>query len=150
MESASKTKFKTVEEYFAAQPSANRVKLEEMRSTILAAAPGAVEVISYNIPAFQLNGLLVWYAGFKKHIGFYPRVSAMEAFKKELARYESAKGSVQFPLEEPLPVALIKKMVQFRVKENKEKLPVKKTAAKKKTTAKKKTPARAIAARKKK
>ena len=75
-------------------------------------------MISYNIPAFRLRGMLVWYASFKKHIGFYPKTSAIEAFKKELSTYVGAKGSVRFPIDKPLPLNLINKIVKFRVKEN--------------------------------
>src|SRR5690349_8273040 len=117
MEATAK-KYKTVTEYFSAQSKDAKAKLQELRSTILKAAPGAEEVISYNIPAVKLNGLLVWYAAFKSHIGFYPRGSGIEAFKKELSKYKFAKGSVQFPLDKPLPLTLVTKIVKFRVKEN--------------------------------
>src|SRR6516225_11776587 len=92
--------------------------LQEMRLTIKKAAPQAKETISYGIPAFTLNGLLVWFAAHKNHIGFYPRASAIAAFKKELSAYKGAKGSVQFPFDKPLPLALVSRMVKFRVKEN--------------------------------
>ena len=78
----------------------------------------AKETISYGIPAFTLNGLLVWFAAHKNHIGFYPRASAIAAFKKELSAYKGAKGSVQFPFDKPLPRALISRMVKFRMKQN--------------------------------
>jgi uncharacterized protein YdhG (YjbR/CyaY superfamily) len=97
-----------------------------MKATIKKAAPKAEEVISYGMPAFKFHGLLVWFAAYTRHIGFYPRVSAIQAFKKEIAKYKNAKGSVQFPLHKPLPLALIKKMVQYRVKENLEKIKMKK------------------------
>ncbi|HVT86113.1 MAG TPA: DUF1801 domain-containing protein [Chitinophagaceae bacterium] len=109
---------KDIGEYIAAFPLQTRKLLRQMRSTIKKAAPKAEEVISYGIPAFKFHGLLVWFAAHSKHIGFYPRLSAIEAFKKDLSRFKSAKGSVQFPLDKPLPLALIKKMVLFRVKEN--------------------------------
>ncbi|MGB4850287.1 MAG: DUF1801 domain-containing protein [Saprospiraceae bacterium] len=115
-----------IDEYNASFPKEVQVLLEKMRSTIHKAAPKAEEIISYSMPAFKLNGLLVWYAAHTHHIGFYPRVSAMEAFKKELNPYKSAKGSVQFPFDKPLPVSLIAKMVKFRVKENLEKEALKK------------------------
>ena len=115
---AIRKKFKTVEEYFATLPPDTRSLLQEVRKTIRMAAPGAEELISYNIPAFKLGGMLVWYAAFKEHIGFYPRTSAIARFSKELAKYEGAKGSVQFPLDRPLPLDLIGKMVRFRVQEN--------------------------------
>jgi uncharacterized protein YdhG (YjbR/CyaY superfamily) len=82
------------------------------------AAPGATEGIGYRIPVFRLKGDLIYFAAFKKHIGLYPRVSGIRKFKKELSRYKSAKGSVQFPLDEPIPYGLIGKITRFRVKEN--------------------------------
>ena len=112
------TKFKTVEQYFSTLSGRGKELMEQMRETIRKAAPGAEEVISYNIPAFRLNGMLVWYAAYAHHIGLYPRGSGIEAFKKELAGYKSAKGSVQFPIDQPLPVGLITKIVRYRVKEN--------------------------------
>ena len=92
--------------------------LQKMRLTIKKAAPQAKETISYGIPAFTLNGLLVWFAAHKNHIGFYPRASAIAAFKKELSAYKGAKGSVQFPFDKPLPLALISRIVKFRMKQN--------------------------------
>ena len=92
--------------------------LQEMRLTIKKAAPQAKETISYGIPAFTLNGLLVWFAAHKNHIGFYPRASAIAAFKKELSAYNGAKGSVQFPFDKPLPLALISRIVKYRMKQN--------------------------------
>ena len=89
-----------------------------MRLTIRKAAPQARETISYGIPAFTLNGLLVWFAAHKTHIGFYPRASAIAAFKKDLSAYKGAKGSVQFPFDEPLPLLLVSRIVKFRVKQN--------------------------------
>ena len=116
---------KDVDEYIADFPKEIRERLEQVRAAITEAVPEAVEVISYNMPAFTYNGILVWFGGHAKHIGFYPRVSAMAAFKKELSIYKSAKGSVQFPLDKPLPIALIKKMVKFRLAENLLKLKIK-------------------------
>ena len=92
--------------------------LQKMRLTIKKAAPQAKETISYGIPAFTLNGLLVWFAAHKNHIGFYPRASAIAAFKKELSPYKGAKGSVQFPFDKPLPLALISRIVKYRMKQN--------------------------------
>jgi uncharacterized protein YdhG (YjbR/CyaY superfamily) len=89
-----------------------------VRTTIKAAAPNAKEKISYQMPTFDLNGNLVHFAAFKNHIGFYPTPSGIEKFKKELSVYEGAKGSVKFPLDKPIPYALIRKIVLFRVKEN--------------------------------
>jgi len=113
-----KTKFTTVDEYIAAQPAHAKALLQEMRSTIRKAAPEAEEVISYNMPAFKLHGLLVWYAAFKEHIGFYPRPSAIAAFRKALSAYKGAKGSVQFPIDQPLPLQLISQIVKYRIREN--------------------------------
>ena len=86
--------------------------------TIRKAAPGAEETIKYRMPTFTLNGNLVYFAAFKNHIGFYPVPTGIEKFKKELAVYEQGKGSVQFPLDQPIPYSLISKIVKFRVKEN--------------------------------
>ncbi|HEY6465523.1 MAG TPA: DUF1801 domain-containing protein [Candidatus Acidoferrales bacterium] len=112
-------KFKTVSEYIAALPKAARARLQEIRKIIRAAAPGSEEAISYNIPAFKTNGAsLVWYAAFKEHIGLYPRVSAIAAFKDELAGYKTSKGAIQFPIEKPIPARLVKRIVKFRLEEN--------------------------------
>ncbi len=91
--------------------------LLQMRETIQKAAPQATETISYGMPAFRLGGILVWFGAHERHIGFYPGASGIAAFKEELAHYKHAKGSVQFPIDEPLPTALITRMVRFRVKE---------------------------------
>ena len=112
---------KTIDEYIAGQPPEVRTKLEQLRSTIRKAAPGATEKISYSMPAFAQEGVLVYFAGWKNHIGFYPFMTGINAFKKELSLYEGAKGSIKFPLDKPLPAGLISKMVKFRVKENLEK-----------------------------
>lgn len=115
---ASTKKFTSVAEYFSTLPKEVKLKLQELRSTIQKAAPEAEEVISYNIPAFKLNGILVWYAAFKFHIGFFPRASGIEHFQKELSKYKSSKGAVQFPLKKPLPLSLVTKIVKFRIMEN--------------------------------
>jgi len=115
---APKTKPTTIDEYIAGFSSPVKAKLEEIRQAIRLAAPQAKETINYQIPTFVLNGNLVHFAAFKNHIGFYPTPSGIEAFKKELSAFEGAKGSVQFPFDQPLPVALIRKMVKFRVKQN--------------------------------
>ena len=112
------TKFKTVDAYLSTFPAPTRRILQEVRQTIKKAAPQAEEVISYNMPAFKLHGVLVYYAAYQKHIGFYPTPSAIKAFEKELAQYQSSKGAVQFPIDQPMPVELITKIVQFRVSEN--------------------------------
>ena len=110
----------SVDEYIAGFPPETRKVLEEMRALIKSTAPEeATETISYAIPTFDLNGKhLVHFAGFAHHVGFYPIPSGMEAFKEELARYKTGKGSVQLPLDEPLPVDLIRRIVAFRVEEN--------------------------------
>ena len=117
---------KNFEEYVIGFPESTQLLLEQLRATIKKAAPLAEEVISYGMPAFKLHGMLVWYAAFSKHIGFYPRASGIEAFKKELSIYKGATGSVQFPLDKPLPLGLISKIVKFRLKENLEKQKLKK------------------------
>ncbi|MNI79527.1 hypothetical protein D3C73_1359880 [compost metagenome] len=98
-----------------------RKKLEAVRKVIHEAAPEAEEKISYQMPTFFLHGNLVHFAAFKKHIGFYPAPSGIEAFQEELAQYKGAKGSVQFPLDKPLPLDLISRIVKFRAAENREK-----------------------------
>ena len=113
-----KTKPSNIDEYMAGLPENIQKILEELRSTIRKAAPTAEETINYGIPTFTLNGNLVHFAAFKNHIGFYPAPSGIEAFKKELSVYDGAKGSVQFPVKDKLPLALITKIVKFRVKEN--------------------------------
>jgi uncharacterized protein YdhG (YjbR/CyaY superfamily) len=110
--------FQTVDEYLATLPKATRDPMLRLRDIIKQVAPKAEEVISYNIPAFKYNGMLVWYAAFKKHIGFYPRPSGIAAFKNELAPYKTSKGAIQFPLENGIPTTLVKKIVKFRLKEN--------------------------------
>lgn len=123
---AKAVKFKTVEEYIAALPAGTKSAVKELRQTIKKQVPKAEEVISYNIPAFKLEGAkLIWYAGWKEHISLYPRSRTMEAAIKELSAYEGEKGTIKFPLDKPLPVSLIKKIVQFKIKEN-EKTGVKK------------------------
>jgi uncharacterized protein YdhG (YjbR/CyaY superfamily) len=108
----------TVDGYIASFPPAVREQLEKLRALIRKTAPKAEEVISYKMPAYKLDGMLVYFAGYEKHIGFYPMPSAIAAFRKELAVYKSAKGSVQFPVDKPLPVKLITAMIRFRVQEN--------------------------------
>ena len=113
--------FKTIDEYIKSFQKDTQDVLEKMRQTIHQAAPEAEETINYQIPTFKLNGNLVHFAAFKNHIGFYPAPTGIEAFKKELSPYKSEKGSVQFPLDKPIPYDLVKKIVEFRVKENKSK-----------------------------
>jgi uncharacterized protein YdhG (YjbR/CyaY superfamily) len=113
-----KSGLRTVDEYIASFPENVQAKLRELRAMIKAAAPEAEEKISYGMPTFFLKGNLVYYAAWKKHIGFYAIPSANEAFKDELSAYTVSKGAVQFPLDQPLPVDLITRMVRFRVAEN--------------------------------
>lgn len=110
--------YKSIDEYIRSFPKETQRKLTELRRIIRKEAPGAEEKISYQIPTFFLNGNLVHFAGFAKHIGFYPTPGALRAFKNKLSKYKSAKGSIQFPIDEPLPTGLIKQMVKFRVAEN--------------------------------
>jgi uncharacterized protein YdhG (YjbR/CyaY superfamily) len=110
--------FKTIDEYIATFPVNVQIILEEMRQAIRGAAPKAEEDISYQMPSFKLNGILVWFAAFKNHIGFFPKTSAIEAFKEELCDYEVTKGTIRFPLSKPIPFDIIKKIVKYRVKEN--------------------------------
>jgi uncharacterized protein YdhG (YjbR/CyaY superfamily) len=112
---------KDIDEYIAAFPDDVQQLLQQVRATIQKAAPDATEDIRYAMPTFRLNGNLVHFAGYKNHIGFYPAPTAGEAFKKELSVYKTGKGSVQFPIDQPLPLSLITKMVKFRVKEMAEK-----------------------------
>ncbi len=108
----------SIDDYIESFPPDIRERLNAMRTAIRQVAAGAQEKISYQIPTFYLNGNLVHFAGFEKHIGFYPTPGGITRFKKELSKYKSAKGSVQFPLAEPLPVGLIRKIVKFRIEEN--------------------------------
>lgn len=110
-----------VDEYIAGFPLEVQAKLQTMRELIREIVPQAEEKISYKMPTYALHGNLVHFAGYAKHIGFYPAPSGIEAFKQELSAYKGAKGSVQFLLDQPLPEALIRRIVAFRVKENEEK-----------------------------
>ena len=120
-----KSGINSIDEYITTFPQDTQKILQELRATIKAAAPDAEEKISYQMPTFFLNGNLVHFAAFKKHIGFYPTPSGIEAFQKELSVYDGAKGSVQFPIDEPMPLKLIGKIVKFRVAENKKKAKIK-------------------------
>ncbi len=110
--------FQTIDDYNAMFPKDIQTLLETMRATIHAAAPEATEKISYQMPTFYQQGNLVHFAALKSHIGFYPTPSAIAAFQEELAKYVSTKGALHFPLDEPLPLDLITKIVKFRVAEN--------------------------------
>ena len=115
-----KAGFKSIDEYIATFPEATQTLLETLRATIKAAAPDAQEKISYQMPTFALKGNLVYFAAWKKHIGFYPASSenVIQTFKDELSIYERTKGAIQFPIDKPLPLELISKIVKFRVAEN--------------------------------
>ena len=116
----------SVKEYIAAFPKETQKLLNDVRSAITKAAPGAEEKISYGLPAYHLHGRpLVYFGGFEKHIGFYATPTGHEAFEKELSVYKQGKGSVQFPINEPMPINLIAKIVKFRAKENMEKAKLK-------------------------
>ncbi len=121
-----KIKFSTIDQYHATFPEEVQVLLDKIRTAIKQAAPKAEEVISYNMPAFKQYGVLVYYAANKKHIGFYPTGSPVAVFAEELKPYATSKGAIQFPLDKPLPVTLIKKIVKYRIQEDKEKAAAKK------------------------
>jgi uncharacterized protein YdhG (YjbR/CyaY superfamily) len=108
----------TIDEYMAGFPKDVQAVLEQVRTTIRKAAPGAQETIAYGMPAYRLSGPLVYFAAFKNHIGFYATPTGHEAFAKELSKYKQGKGSVQFPLNQPMPLELITRIVKFRVGEN--------------------------------
>jgi uncharacterized protein YdhG (YjbR/CyaY superfamily) len=110
--------FGSIDEYIASFPPDIQARLEAMRATIRAAAPDAEEKISYQMPTFFLKGNLVHFAAFKQHIGFYPAPRGIEAFKDQLSKYKGSKGAVQFPLDQPLPLDLVSRIVRFRVAEN--------------------------------
>ncbi|MEJ2296512.1 MAG: DUF1801 domain-containing protein [Candidatus Lokiarchaeota archaeon] len=109
---------KSIDEYINTFPKEIQEILENLRQIIKTTAPKAEETISYKIPTFKLNGNLVHFAAFKNHIGFYPTPSGIEKFKKELSTYETSKGTIKFPLDQPIPFDLVKKIVEFRVREN--------------------------------
>lgn len=113
-----KTMDAQVREYIDSFEGDAKRRLLEIREIVLEQAPEAEEAFAYGMPAFRLNGPLVYFGAFAKHIGFYPTASGIEAFREELSRYKGAKGSVQFPLDEPLPAELIRKIVRFRADEN--------------------------------
>lgn len=108
----------SIDEYIAAAPAEVQAILEKIRMTISAAAPGAQEVISYRMPAFRLHGILVFFAAFKAHIGFYPPVSGDASLEKAIAPYAGPKGNLKFPLDQPIPYALITRLVRLRVKQD--------------------------------
>jgi len=114
-------KIETIDDYIAIQPLDKRVTLEKFRSIIQKAAPKATEVISYGMPAFKQEGILVYFAAFKNHYGFFPTSSPILVFKKELLPYKTSKGGIQFPVGKPLPVQLIQAIVALRITQNMEK-----------------------------
>jgi uncharacterized protein YdhG (YjbR/CyaY superfamily) len=120
------TRPNTVDEYIATFSKETQNVLQQIRTTIKAAAPKAEEVISYGMPAYKLHGVLVYFAGYKKHIGFYATPTGHKAFKNQLSVYKQGKGSVQFPLDKPMPLALITKIVKLRIRENQIKASTKK------------------------
>lgn len=112
---------KDIDEYVSRFPKDIQKRLQEMRTAIAMAAPNAIETIKYGLPTFEQDGNLVHFAAYQNHIGFYPAPAGIQAFKKELSKYEQSKGAIRFSLVEPLPLRLISKIVKFRVKENEEK-----------------------------
>jgi len=114
----SNLKFRDIDEYHALFPADIQKILEQLRQTIKQAAPQIIETISYGMPAFKQNKVLVCYAVYKEHIGFYPTPNPIVHFKKELEKYHTSKGAIQFPIDNPLPLTLIKRIVKFRVEED--------------------------------
>ena len=114
-------KHTNVNEYLSHLPEAVQNQLDTLRTAIKKAAPGTTELISYNMPAYKQHGILVYFAGYKNHIGFYPTASGVREFKDKLTQYKVSKGAIQFPIDRPLPLGLITKIVKFRIKEDREK-----------------------------
>lgn len=114
-------KAETIDQYISMFPDNIQTILKKLRKIVREAAPKAEETISYQIPTFKLNGNLVHFAAFKDHISFFPTSSGRIAFKRELSKYKGGRGTIQFPLDKPIPYALVKRIVKFRVKENSEK-----------------------------
>ena len=121
----------TVDQYIAAFPADVKKRMQQLRKTIKAGAPNADELISYQMPGYKYFGMLVYFAAYKNHIGFYPGAGGLLEFYKELSSFKSAKGSVQFPHDRPIPFDIISKIVKFRVKQNEEKISLKKSNGKK-------------------
>jgi len=126
----SKITYSSVDEYIAAQPESIRKLLDEIRQIIRQTAPNAIEIISYGMPAYKMNGVLVYFAANKQHIGFYPTASPIVVFKDELTAYKTSKGAIQFPVKTGIPTALVKKIVEFRIQEDELKALSKKTKKK--------------------
>lgn len=127
------TPAKNIDEYIARCPAEVQAVLQELRQTIQKAAPQAKETINYMMPTFTLEGNLVHFAAFKNHIGFYPAPTGIDQFRKELSTYELSKGTIRFPMDQPLPLELVSRIVKFRVQENLEKAEAKKNKLKAKT-----------------
>ena len=126
MKTTASPKFTTVDDYINSLPSETKAVVTELRQTIRKAAPKAEEMISYNIPTFTYEGSLVYFAAWKAHISLYPRTAEVEKkLKKEIAPYASSKGTLKFPLDEPLPLGLITKIVKIRLQENLDKMKIK-------------------------
>jgi uncharacterized protein YdhG (YjbR/CyaY superfamily) len=123
---SSNTKPADVDEYISSFPTSTQQLLKQVRLLILKTAPKALEVISYGMPGYKYHGMLVYFAGYKNHVGFYPGAAPIVAFKKEIAIYKNAKGSIQFPLDKKLPIKLIKDIIEFKMKENLAKAEIKK------------------------
>ena len=117
-----KGQYKNIDEYIAGFPKEIQDILQNLRKVIQESAPEAQEVISYSMPAFKQNGILVYFAAFKDHIGFFPTSSGVSAFKKDLEPYATSKGTIRFPLDKPIPFALVEKIVKYRVQENLKKI----------------------------
>jgi len=126
------TRVNDVDQYVARYPKGVQKLLKQFRGAIFKAAPRAEETISYQMPAYKLHGMLVYFAAYEKHIGFYPMPDAITAFRKDLSAYKTSKGAIQFPIDEPLPVQLISRIIAFRVEENMEKEKLKAEAKKNK------------------
>ena len=115
---STKNKFENIDEYISSFPKEIQTKLEQIRKAIKKAAPGAEEVISYQIPAFKQNHVLVYFAAFKNHIGFFPTSNPLKVFSKELSKYETSKGTIRFPLNKKIPFELITRITKYRLKED--------------------------------
>jgi uncharacterized protein YdhG (YjbR/CyaY superfamily) len=118
-------KIENIDDYIAAQPLDKRATLQKLRTIVQKAAPKATEVISYSMPAFNQEGILVYFAAFKNHYVFFPTTNPIAIFKKELAAYKTSKGGIQFPADQPLPIKIIQDIVKLRVAQNKEKAKLK-------------------------
>jgi uncharacterized protein YdhG (YjbR/CyaY superfamily) len=126
--STTKSTYASIDDYIARCPKDIQETLQKIRATVHEASPEAKETISYQMPAFALGGVLVYFAAFKDHIGFFPTSSGIAHFQKELTAYKTSKGTIQFPLDKPIPFDLIRKIVLFRVKENLAKAAAKKNS----------------------